>query len=169
MDMKKHRIFTWLTLLLFIGVVSGYAQHGIITGKVFDTTREALIGVTIQLKGTMKGTITDFDGNFSIEASQGEILVISYIGYKTQEIVVSNNSNLTIMLQDDAELLEEVVVIGYGSVRKKDLTGAVSQIRPDALANEAPKTVADVLRGTAGLNVGFDRSAKGGGTMSIRG
>lgn len=169
MDMKKHRIFTWLTLLLFIGVVSGYAQQGIITGKVFDTTREALIGVTIQLKGTMKGTITDFDGNFSIEASQGETLVISYIGYKTQEIVVSNNSNLTIMLQDNAELLEEVVVIGYGSVRKKDLTGAVSQIRPDALANEAPKTVADVLRGTAGLNVGFDKSAKGGGTMSIRG
>ncbi|MCD8044588.1 MAG: SusC/RagA family TonB-linked outer membrane protein [Tannerellaceae bacterium] len=167
--MKKHRILTWLTFLLFIGIVSGYAQQGIITGKVFDTTREPLIGVTIQLKGTMKGTITDFDGNFSIEASQGETLVISYIGYKTQEIVVSNNSNLTIMLQEDAEMLEEVVVIGYGSVRKKDLTGAVSQIRPDALANEAPKTVADVLRGTAGLNVGFDRSAKGGGSMSVRG
>ena len=66
-------------------------------------------------------------------------------------------------------MLDEVVVIGYGTMRKKDLTGSVTQVRPDALANEAPKTVQDVLRGTAGLNVGFDKSAKGGGSMSIRG
>ncbi|MDR0658400.1 MAG: SusC/RagA family TonB-linked outer membrane protein [Mediterranea sp.] len=166
--MKKNRFLTWLTLL-FIGVVSGYAQQGAITGKVLDGNENPLIGVTIQLKGTSNGTITDIDGKFSIQASKGETLVFSYIGYKVQEIRLSDKSNLTIVLLEDSEILDEVVVVGYGTMRKKDLTGSVSQIRPDALANEAPKTVQDILRGTAGLNVGFDKSAKGGGSMSIRG
>lgn len=158
----------WLTLL-FIGIVSGYAQQSIATGKVLDSNKEPLIGVTIQLKGTPQGTITDFEGKFSIQASQGETLVVSYIGYKTQEILLSGKKNLTVVLLEDSEMLDEVVVVGYGTMRKKDLTGSVTQVRPDALANEAPKTVQDVLRGTAGLNVGFSNSAKGGGSMSIRG
>lgn len=166
--MKKHRFLTWLALF-FISVVSAYAQQSIITGTVFDSSKEPLIGVTIQLKGTSKSTITDIDGNFSIEASKGETLVISYISYKTQEILLSDKTNLTVILQENSEMLDEVVVVGYGTMRKKDLTGSVSQVRPDALANEAPKTVQDVLRGTAGLNVGFNNTAKGGGSMSIRG
>ncbi len=166
--MKKHRFFTWLTLL-FIGVVSAYAQQSAVIGKVLENNGEPMIGVTVQLKGASTGTITDIDGRFSIQASKGGTLVVSYIGYKTQEVLLSGQSNLTVVLSEDTEMLEEVVVIGYGTVRKKDLTGSVSQIRPDALANEAPKTVQDVLRGTAGLNVGFSNSAKGGGSMSIRG
>lgn len=164
--MKNHRFLTWLTFFL-LSIVSGYAQH--YTGKVFDSNQEPLIGVAIQLKGTSKGTITDSDGSFSIGASKGETLVFSYISYKTQEIFLTDNLNLIVILQENSEMLDEVVVVGYGTMRKKDLTGSVSQIRPDALANEAPKTIQDVLRGTAGLNVGFDNSAKGGGSMSIRG
>lgn len=166
--MKKHRFLTWLTFL-FISIVSGYAQQTTITGSVTDSNKEPLIGVTIQLKGTTSGTITDIDGKFSIQAARGEVLVISYIGYKTQEIPVVDKPNLMITLLEDSEMLDEVVVVGYGTMRKKDLTGSVSQIRPDALANEAPKTVQDVLRGTAGLNVGFSNDAKGGGSMSVRG
>lgn len=167
--MKTHRFLMWLTLL-FIGVVNGYAQQIAVTGTVLDSKKEPLIGVTIQLKGTTRGTVTDLDGKFSIQASKKETLVVSYIGYKTQEILLADQTNnLSIVLQDDSEMLDEVVVVGYGTMRKKDLTGSVTQVRPDALANEAPKTVQDVLRGTAGLNVGFNNSAKGGGSMSIRG
>ena len=167
--MEKHRFLMWFALL-FIGVVSGYAQQLAITGRVLDSKKEPLIGVTILLKGSANGTVTDIDGNFSIKASKGETLVVSYIGYKTQEILLSSNkATMTVELLEDSEMLDEVVVIGYGTMRKKDLTGSVTQVRPDALANEAPKTVQDVLRGTAGLNVGFDKSAKGGGSMSIRG
>ncbi len=158
----------WLTFL-FISIVSSYAQQNTVTGKVLDSKQEPLIGVTIQLKGTSQGTITDFDGNFSILASKGETLVISYVGYKTEEILLSDKRLLSIHLSEDSEMLDEVVVVGYGTMRKKDLTGSVTQIRPETLANEAPKTVQDVLRGTAGLSVGFDNSAKGGGSMSIRG
>ena len=164
----KHKILMWLAFL-FIGIVGGYAQQTAVTGKVLDSTNEPLIGVTIQVKGTQRGTITDFEGKFSIQASRDETLVVSYIGYKTQEVPLSGTRDLTIVLAEDNEMLEEVVVIGYGTVRKKDLTGSVAQIKPDALANEAPKTVQDVLRGTAGLSVGFDSSAKGGGSMSVRG
>jgi len=110
--MKKHRFLTWLTLL-FISVVSGYAQQGTITGKVLDSNEDPLIGVTIQRKGTSTGTITDIDGRFSIQTSKGETLVVSYIGYKTQEIPVSDKSNLTVILLEDSEMLDEVVVVGY--------------------------------------------------------
>lgn len=165
----KTQILMWFALL-FIGVVSGYAQQLAITGRVLDSKKEPLIGVTILLKGSANGTVTDIDGNFSIKALKGETLVVSYIGYKTQEILLSSDkTTMTVELLEDSEMLDEVVVIGYGTMRKKDLTGSVTQVRPDALANEAPKTVQDVLRGTAGLNVGFDKSAKGGGSMSIRG
>ena len=127
----------WLAFL-FIGIVGGYAQQTTVTGKVLDSTNEPLIGVTIQVKGTQRGTITDFEGKFSIQASPDETLVVSYIGYKTQEVSLSGMRDLTIVLTEDNEMLEEVVVIGYGTVRKKDLTGSVAQIKPDALANEAP-------------------------------
>jgi hypothetical protein len=162
MKNEKKILMCLILLFIFMGAVSGYAQQGIIMGKVLDSNEEPLIGVSIQLKGTSQGTATDHDGRFSIQASKGDMLLISYIGYKTQEILLSGNQNLTVILKENFEMLDEVVVIGYGTVRKKDLTGSVSQIRPDALANEAPKTVQDVLRGTAGLNVGFDKSAKGG-------
>lgn len=140
-----------------------------ITGSVVDEYGEPVIGANVVEKGTTNGTTTDIDGNFSLLITEHAILQISYIGYIAQEVAVGGKNKIDITLREDAQTLDEVVVIGYGTIRKKDLTGSVSQIRPDALANEAPKTVQDVLRGTAGLNIGFSNSAKGGGSMSIRG
>ena len=145
-------------------------QQATIKGTVVDTNGEPVIGATIQVKGTTNGIISDIDGNFTLMGvSSQATLVISFVGYKTQEIQLNGKTTVKVVLKEDSEMLEEVVVVGYGSMRKKDLTGSVIQIRPDKLAAEAPKTVQDVLRGTPGLNVGMDTSAKGGGSLQIRG
>ena len=145
-----------------------YAQNMMIKGTVIDANNDPLLGVTIMVKGTTTGTITDVDGNFSIKGKTGETLIVSYIGMQTQEVVFRGQP-LKIMLKDDAQALEEVVVVGYGTMRKKDLTGSVIQVRPDKIANENPKTVQDILRGTPGLAIGYNADAKGGGSMNIRG
>ena len=144
-------------------------QSNKITGIIKDQEGEPIIGANITVKGQSIGTITDIDGRFVLEASANAIIQISYIGYVSQEVNIENKKNLNIILKEDTEMLDEVVVIGYGTMKKKDLTGAVSQVRPAELSNEAPKTVQDVLRGTAGLRIGFDCSAKGGGSMQVRG
>lgn len=144
------------------------AQQASAKGTVVDAHGEPVIGATVRVKGKSEATVTDLDGNFSISAERGQTLVISYIGFDSQEVAYKG-APLHITLKEDATSLEELVVVGYGSMRKKDLTGSVVQIRPDRLANEAPKTVQDVLRGTPGLNVGYDASAKGGGSMQVRG
>lgn len=144
-------------------------QSNKITGIIKDQEGEPIIGANITVKGQSIGTITDIDGRFVLEASANAIIQISYIGYVSQEVNIENKKNLNIILKEDTEMLDEVVVIGYGTMKKKDLTGAVSQVRPAELSNEAPKTVQDVLRGTAGLRIGFDGSAKGGGSMQVRG
>ena len=140
-----------------------------VTGNVVDAKGEPIIGATIIENGTKNATITDFDGNFNLSVSKiGTTLTVSSIGYKSQD-VKATSAPMNIVLQEDAAQLEDVVVIGYGTVRKKDLTGSVVQIRPDRLAAENPQTVQDVLRGTAGLNVGYSNDAKGGGSLNIRG
>lgn len=143
-----------------------------ISGVVLESNREPAVGASIVVKGANTGTIADFDGKFKLDVPPyggGVTLIISYIGHITQEIELSDRLEYTIIMQEDAHNLNEVVVVGYGTMRKKDLTGSVIQIRPDAIANENPKTVQDILRGTPGLQVGYDASAKGGGSMEIRG
>ena len=137
-------------------------------GTVVDGNGEPIIGATVKVKGLKGGTITDLDGHFSLDASRGAILEVSYIGYKTQ-VLKATTSNLQITMQDDAQQIADVVVVGYGTMRKKDLTGSVIQIKPDNLANQNPGSVQDILRGNAGLNIGLSTSAKGGGSMEIRG
>ena len=144
-------------------------QSAKVSGTVVDNNGEPIIGATVQEKGTKNAAITDLDGNFSLDVSKsGTTIVVSYVGYKAQE-VRTGSGPVKIVLAEDAAQLEGVVVIGYGSVKKKDLTGSVVQIRPDRLAAENPQTVQDVLRGTAGLNVGYSNDAKGGGSLNIRG
>lgn len=145
-------------------------QNRNIQGRVTNGNGEGLPGVTIAVKGTSQGTITDLDGNYSLTNVTGEtVLVFSFIGMSTQEILVGAQSRINIVMEESTIGLEEVVAIGYGTMRKKDLTGSITQIRPDQIANENPKTVQDILRGTPGLQVGYDASAKGGGSMQIRG
>ncbi|MDH6313499.1 TonB-linked SusC/RagA family outer membrane protein [Parabacteroides sp. PFB2-10] len=140
-----------------------------ITGIVKDASGETVIGANVSIKGTTIGTVTNVDGEFALTVPENAILQITYIGYATLEMPVGNQTVFNITLKEDSQLLEEVVVVGYGTMRKKDLTGSIIQIRPDKLANENPKTIQDLLRGTPGLQVGYDSSAKGGGSMMIRG
>lgn len=145
-------------------------QKQSVSGIVKDSTGEPIIGANIREKeNPSNGTITDIDGHFSLNVAPGATLEISFIGYKLTAVKATAGKPLNVILTEDNEMLEEVVVVGYGTMRKKDLTGSVVQIRPDKLANEAPKTVQDVLRGTPGLNIGYNADAKGGGTMMVRG
>ena len=109
-------------LLLVLGVsVFTYAQQKI-TGTVTDQTGEAIIGASVVVKGTTNGTVTDFDGNFTLNAPAKSVLVISYVGYVTQN-VTAGTAPLKIVLKEDTELLDEVVVVGYGTMKKSDLSG----------------------------------------------
>lgn len=144
-------------------------QAGVVKGTVVDAQGEPIIGATIKIKGDTKhGTITDLDGNFTLNVNPGTDIEVSYIGYKSQ-ILKTGTSPPRVVLKEDSQNLNEVVVVGYGTMRKKDLTGSVMQINPSKLANENPNTVQDLLRGTPGLNVGYSADAKGGGSMQIRG
>jgi TonB-linked SusC/RagA family outer membrane protein len=145
-------------------------QQKSISGKVIDSSGFSLPGVSVVVKGTTTGTITDVDGKYSLpNIMSGSTLLFSFVGMKTQEVVVGNNQTINVTLIEDAIGIEEVVAVGYGTMRKKDLTGSITQIRLDKIENENLQTVQDILRGTPGLNVGFDGSAKGGGSMQIRG
>jgi TonB-linked SusC/RagA family outer membrane protein len=140
-----------------------------VSGTVIDDAGESLPGVSIVIKGTSTGTVTDVNGKYTLSVSPDATLVFSYLGYQTQELTVGSRTVLNVTLPEDTKTLDEVVVVGYGTMRKKDLTGSIVQIRPDKMANENPKTVEDILRGTPGLNVGYNADAKGGGSMQIRG
>ena len=161
-----------MALMMNVSYLSAQNPNVTVTGTVEDTMGP-VIGASVVEKGVpSNGCITDIDGNFSLKVKQNATLVISFVGYKTVEIPLKGQRTVKVTLQEDTEMLDEVVVVGYGTMRKKDLTGSVVQVRPDKIANDNPKTVQDVLRGTPGLTVGYgesDAGAKGGGSMKIRG
>jgi TonB-linked SusC/RagA family outer membrane protein len=143
-------------------------SNGTITGKVTDKNGESLIGVSVKVKGTPVGTITDVKGSFSLNnVSPSSVLVFSYIGMNNQEIKVGTQTLLNVKLEDNSVNMGEVVVVGYGTMRKKDLTGSVVQINPNKIADQNPGTVQDILRGTPGLQIGYDASAKGSGASIV--
>lgn len=141
-----------------------------ITGKITDEQGEPVIGANIIEKGTTNGTITDIDGNFSFRVEEDAVLQISYIGYLELEISTSGRSSVNIVLQEDTKALEEVVVIGYGTAKRRDLTGSISSIKAEKMEAEAPRDITDLMRGTAaGLNVGMSTTAKADLTPTVRG
>lgn len=143
-----------------------------IKGKVVDTNNAALIGVSIRIKDGSNGTTTDLEGNYQLVVPQNASIVVSYIGYTTQEIPVGNQSEINITMQEDAMGLDEVIVIGYGAVRKKDLTGAVGAVRGEDLAIRKTTSLSRALQGSvAGLMVRRSDNAPGSsaGSMHIRG
>jgi TonB-linked SusC/RagA family outer membrane protein len=142
-----------------------------VTGTVTSSADEPLPGVAVLLKGTSEGTVTDIEGKYTLSLSDTDgTLVFSFVGFGTQEISVGNKTVINVTLLEDSRQLEEIVVVGYGTQKKRDLTGAVSQISAEKLENENPNAVQDILRGNiAGLNVGYSTSAKGGGDLEIRG
>lgn len=147
-------------------------QQQRISGTVRDREQQPLEGVTVRIKGTSFQTQTNADGHFTLQvAAPGTVtLVFSMVGYESTEIQTGPSSGLEISLKSADNPLEEVVVIGYGTQKKRDLTGAVVQISAEKLDNEAPASVQDLLRGNvAGLNVGYSASAKAGGSLQVRG
>ncbi|PCI34716.1 MAG: hypothetical protein COB60_05855 [Flavobacteriaceae bacterium] len=167
----KKRIFK-LLFLFFLGVVfTAQGQEKVIKGSVVDQEGIPLPGSTVSIKWSTKGVSTDFDGMFSINASSGDILVFSYLGYKTKEVTVSNQSILNVILIPDQNRLEEVVVVGYGSVKKKDLTGAVTAIDAKDFNKGSFANVENLIQGrAAGVQVSTVSSQPGAGLLiRIRG
>ena len=115
-------------LLLISCHLNILAQGKIITGVILDKTGETVIGASVLVKGTTNGTITDVDGNFTLNnVQENAVLQVSFVGYKTQDIALKGQSNVKVTLEEDTEVLDEVVVIGYGSVKKSTLTGGLWQ------------------------------------------
>lgn len=141
----------------------------VVKGIVKDTTGEPIIGANVIVKGTTNGTITDFDGNFLLNANKGDIIIISFIGYRSQEAQAAASMN--IILKDDTELLDEVVVIGYGSVKKDDLSGSVVAIKAEEMNKGAVTSPQELIMGKVpGLSVSQGDGAPGAGsTIRIRG
>lgn len=149
---KEFRFY--LVIVCLCLPLSAMAQSKI-TGKVIDTaTGETLIGATVQVKGTGKGTITDIEGNYSINASSDDKLIFSSIGYITQEVSIGKKTIINVNMITDTQTLDEVVVIGYGSQSKRDITGAIGSINNTTLERQNTQTAAQALIGQiAGLSV----------------
>ena len=167
MSNKVKNMRSWL-LMLFAAISLGVSAQTItVKGNVKDTTGEPIIGASVVEKGnTTNGTITDLDGNYSIKVPSKATLTISYIGMKTQDIAVKGQSQINVTLSDDTQALDEVVVIGYGTVAKKDLTGSVSSVSakqiaaiPVSSASEALSSVTSTSSTSAGSSVSTSTSA----------
>ena len=159
-----------MTLLLGLFLsVGAFAQQIAVKGHVKDATGEPIIGATIRVAGTQTGVVSDFDGNFMIQASQGQTLSVSYVGYQTANVAVA--PNVVVTLQDDATMLNDVVVIGYGTVKKSDATGSVMSVEADQLNKGLATSPADLLQGkTPGVQITTNSGAPGAGsTIRIRG
>ena len=164
-NLRIYRMILPLILGLFLSVGT-YAQSITVKGHVKDALG-GVIGASVVEKGnTTNGTITDLDGNFSLNVPKGSTLVVSFIGYKTQEVVAA--SSVVVTLQEDSELLDEVVVIGYGVARKNDLTGSVTAIKPDEMNKGLTTSAQDMMQGKiAGVSV-VNNGGEPGGSATIR-
>lgn len=152
-------------------IAAAQLQTHVLTGRIVDNNGEAIIGANVVVKGTTNGTVTDIDGNFSIEADPNSVLNISYIGYLSKEIVVGNQKTINVVLLEDTKTLDEVVVIGYGTQKKADLTGSVANVSTDDLNTQSNTTIGQALQGKiAGVDIVSQGGAPGGSTrVMVRG
>jgi TonB-linked SusC/RagA family outer membrane protein len=169
--MHKQRlkiVLFWIWAFIPFGLLSAQTT---IKGKVSDTNQEPLIGATILIKGTTKGTVTDFSGDFSLQVSPNTILEVSYTGFKLHEVVVGNQTQLDIVLESENQRLDEVVVVGYGSQRKSQITGAISSINASEIKDQPVSNLANSMQGrVAGLNVMSTSGTPGAGLLvNVRG
>lgn len=169
------RTFSALVCLLLM-TTSLFAQEKIVTGTVTDSTNEPLIGASVVIQGTSNGTITDIDGKYSITASPDNVLEFSYVGMVKQDVKVGSQHVINIQLKEDSQMLAETVVIGYGSAKKRDLTGSITNIKGAEIANKPSTNPLSSLQGkVAGVQIinsgqaGSDPEIRVRGTNSING
>lgn len=140
--------------LFFLGMTTVMAQESTITGTVTDSEGEPVPGASVVIKGTTSGVATDFDGNYSIDAIPEDVLAFSYIGYLGQEVTVGDQTNIDISLEEDVAKLEEVVVVGYGSQKKEEITSAITKVDSEEFNNGNVNNPSQLLQGkVAGLNI----------------
>lgn len=169
------RTFSALVCLLLM-TTSLFAQEKTVTGTVTDSTNEPLIGASVVIQGTSNGTITDIDGKYSITASPDNVLEFSYVGMVKQDVTVGSQHVINIQLKEDSQMLAETVVIGYGSAKKRDLTGSITNIKGAEIANKPSTNPLSSLQGkVAGVQIinsgqaGSDPEIRVRGTNSING
>ena len=160
-------------LLAFVFLLAGqmlFAQSKQVTGVVKDVTGETVIGASVVEKGTTNGTITDFDGNFKLTVGDKAVLQISFVGYQTQEINTVGKTSFVVTLKEDSEMLEEVVVTGYSTQKKADLTGSVAVVSTKTLKTTSDADPMRSLQGKVpGMTITANGSPSGTGTVRIRG
>ena len=166
---RKFRLFAILAAAAIFGPVGAFAQNRAISGTVLDTSGQPVIGAAVTVVGNSRiGAATDLDGNFTLSVPAGATISVESIGYKGQTFAVGSQSVFNIILEEDAELLEETVVIGYGVQKKSDLTGSVSSIREEDFQNRSTSDAAAALQGkAAGIHI-INRSGAPGASASIR-
>ena len=144
------KFFCAFSLLMMLSGIFAYAQNSTVSGKVADENGAPIIGVSVMLSNNQTvGTLTDIDGNYSIAVPSNSVLVFSCIGYKTEEVQVQGRARVDVTLKEDAEFLEETVVIGYGVQKKSDVTGSVASVRAAELSNRSTTDAAAALQGKA--------------------
>lgn len=171
---KKPKLMSrWLVLFLFVFCLGHTlsAQTLNVTGVVNDDSGEPMIGVTITIKGTTKGTITDLNGGFTLACQKGDVLSFVYMGYNNQDVKIDSNKKLVIVMTENTKLLDEVVVVGYGVQKKRDITGAITSVDSKLIEERSPINIYDALQGAApGLQVTSASGAPGGTNMiQVRG
>lgn len=159
------------SLALFLVAAVGMQAQTVVKGTVVDPVGQAVIGASVFVTGTQNGTITDEEGNYSIsKVENSATLEFSCIGYKTVDVQVAGRSVINVTMEEESEMLEEMVVIGYGTVKKKDLTGAVSIVKPDDFKNKNNTSIGDLLQGAAsGVSVRSSGEIGSAPTIQIRG
>lgn len=173
--MERTRVYSkvkqLMLLFFFMFPVLGDAQTIEISGTVLDSGKTPIIGASVLEKGTTNGIITDIDGNFTLSVSPNGTLSISYVGYQTQEIHINGKTVFNITLKEDNELLDEVIVVGYGTMKKSDMTGAISSVDVEELTKRATTNPAEALQGKiAGVNIMKAGGNAGAGvSVKIRG
>ena len=169
----KFRFCTrfFVSLILMCGYLGAMAQNIQISGVVKDVVGDPLIGVSVLVKGGTKGTSTDYNGFYTISAPADGTLVFSYVGMDTQEVKIGGSKKLDVTMTENGNYIDEVVVIGYGTVKKRDLTGSVSSVKSDDLNLAVAPSVAHALQGkAAGVNIVTESGAPGAGAnITIRG
>lgn len=157
--------------LTFTFTTEVYAQNSSVTGKITDEKGEAIIGASVKVKGTGDGTITDLDGKFSIKTGLNSTLTISYVGYVTQDVALNGRNSISIQLKEDSKDLDELVVVGYGTVKKRDLTGSVSSIKADDIAKSTSSNAMQAMQAKVpGLDIQQSSGQAGAGlNITLRG